>query len=240
MIPACIVKSEARNQTLRSTAAIALAMGLLASVAGNAQAGDNTATNWSGAYIGILGGYNYQKDHLIEYYTATDTFTGMEYKYSSKGVSGGIKAGYNLQYNQFVYGVEGDFERANITGSFVDPGIGKGVDEVDWQGSIRARMGLAVDNVMIYGTGGVAFASVKNTYTYLPTMTSESFTNFTAGWTAGIGADVAITDNLIGGFEFRHVDYSLKSNVSTVAFPGLTGTQDLSSNAFKFSLSYKF
>ena len=154
--------------------------------------------------------------------------------------NGGLKAGVNFQAGQFVYGLEADFEKTNIAGHFVDSGIGRGDDDIQWQSSIRARMGLAADRFMIYGTGGIAFASIKNTYTFLPTMVSESFTNVTHGYTVGLGVDMAITDNVIGGLEFRHTEFADKTNISTVAFPGLTGKQEPSSNAIRLSISYKF
>ena len=230
-----------RAISFRSVLFLLLASGVSSLHAGDAHAADaNSAANWDGAYIGVLGGYNWVKDRTTEYLTATGADTGLVYNYRPDGLSGGLKAGVNFQAGQFVYGLEADFEKTNIAGHFVDSGIGRGDDDIQWQSSIRARMGLAADRFMIYGTGGIAFASIKNTYTFLPTMVSESFTNVTHGYTVGLGVDMAITDNVIGGLEFRHTEFADKTNISTVAFPGLTGKQEPSSNAIRLSISYKF
>lgn len=234
-----------RASGLRLVAIAAVVGGFSAVSVPNAFAADMAAdvaptASWDGAYVGVVGGYNWYKDRTTEYFTATGEDTGLVYDYSPDGWSGGVKAGINFQAGQFVYGLEADFEKTNIGGGFIDSGIGTGEDDVEWQSSIRARMGLAVDRFMVYGTGGVAFASIKNTYTYLPTMTDESFTNVATGYTVGLGVDMAITEHVIGGLEFRHTDFGSKSNVSEVAFPGLTGRQEPSSNTIRVSLSYKF
>jgi opacity protein-like surface antigen len=56
---------------------------------------------------------------------------------------GGVHIGYNWQSGSTVYGVEAD-------ASFGD--------NVDYLASVRARLGYAIDNLLIYATAGVAFA----------------------------------------------------------------------------------
>lgn len=208
-------------------------------------AGDVRADDfsWSGIYVGGMGGYNWNKDLTTEYITATGAARNISFAYEPEGFSGGIKAGVNFEAGSFVYGAEADFELTNIKGTFIDriENIGRGDDEYDWQASIRARMGLAVDRFMVYGTGGFAMSKIQNTYTLvIPPPVSEVFSDVKHGWTIGGGVDFAVTDSLIAGVEYRYTKYDLFSNVSTVAFPGLTGTQEPTSSAIRFSLSYKF
>ena len=59
-------------------------------------------------------------------------------------VMGGIHAGYNWQRQNWVYVIEGD--------------IGAVEDAYDYVASVRARLGWATDNVLLYATSGVAFA----------------------------------------------------------------------------------
>jgi outer membrane immunogenic protein len=88
-------------------------------------------------------------------------------------------AGYNYQVGQFVFGLEGDvsaFVNQRGTDSWsdmdsfsVDEGKGD-VDrdselsvaaELDWLATVRARAGVAIDRLLIYGTGGLAIGEVS-------------------------------------------------------------------------------
>ncbi|MFB2550362.1 outer membrane protein [Ensifer soli] len=213
---------------------------LMLGAAGPAAAGESFS--WSGFYVGGVAGYNWNDDLTSEYITATGAARNVTFAYSPDGISGGVKAGVNFEQGSFVYGLEADIERTSIKGTFIDriEDLGRGDDTYDWQASLRVRMGLAMDRVLIYGTGGVSFARIENTYTFVPTNTRESFSDTHRGWTVGAGVDYAITDNWIAGFEYRHTEFDRFSNVSTVAFPGLTGTQEPKSDALRLSISYKF
>ncbi len=103
--------------------------------------------------------------------------------------------------------------------------------------SIRARVGYAVwDRVMLYGTGGVAFADARVTATdtiLIPpglgaaapfanigplsaSVGTATETRTLVGWTAGGGADWAVTNNIVLGFLYRHSEFGSKSfNVAT-------------------------
>lgn len=226
-----------RSLALAFSAAVVFS-GLLAPA--TAQAEDTFS--WSGFYVGGVAGYNWNDDLTSEYITATGDARNITFPYDPKGASAGLKAGINFEAGSFVYGVEGDFELTNIKGTFIDriENIGRGDDTYDWQASLRARMGLSMDRFMVYGTGGVAVAQIENAYTLVPFGISENFKETHMGWTAGAGVDYAITDHLIAGIEYRFTKFEKFSNVSTVAFPGLTGTQEPTSNSLRFSLSYKF
>ena len=76
------------------------------------------------------------------------------------GLSYGVLAGYNYQVGQLVLGVEGDFQGwtvgeiryTAITGDFLTA-------HSKWGGSIRGRLGYAVDHALLYVSGGAAFVS---------------------------------------------------------------------------------
>lgn len=86
------------------------------------------------------------------------------------GFIGGAQAGYNMQFNALVVGIEGDIsfgdwdddsvvfdEPLDALGIPAD-GIGEVSTNVDMLASVRGRLGMAFDNVLVYGTGGVAWA----------------------------------------------------------------------------------
>ncbi len=93
------------------------------------------------------------------------------------------------------------------------PGIITATDKGNVQGSIRGRLGIAWDRALIYGTGGIAFASFNTTIVIrlasspaLPG-TNATFSNTRAGWTAGGGIEYAITDNWSVRAEYRYSNF---------------------------------
>src|SRR5690606_24605058 len=105
--------------------------------------------------------------------------------------------GYNWQSGHVVWGIEGDVDYANIEGS-ENFGYNKGVlgtlaFRSDWQGSLRARLGHAVDTWLFYVTAGGAVARGKLTASIPGESISDSNTHF--GWTAGVGVEKAFTPN---------------------------------------------
>ena len=196
--------------------------------------------SWTGLYAGATIGYGWQRDHLTEYLTATGAPTGLVYDFTPNGMTAGVKAGGTLQTGPIVFGVEADWESGRISGGFVDAPIGSGRDDVRWQASLRGRVGFAFDRFLIHGTGGLALARTHNLYTFLPTGVSETVTRTKTGWTIGGGVDYAVTDNWIAGVDYRHTDLGTTTNISRVAFPGLTGGHRLTSESLRLSLSYKY
>ena len=89
------------------------------------------------------------------------------------GFAGGIQAGYNLQTGPWVFGIEGDIQASGAEQTFAPWKFSN-----PWFGTLRGRAGYALNNVLFYGTGGLAFGELRATTFGL----SESNTN--AGWTA--------------------------------------------------------
>ncbi|TGQ67127.1 porin family protein, partial [Mesorhizobium sp. M8A.F.Ca.ET.207.01.1.1] len=71
------------------------------------------------------------------------------------------------------------------------------------EGSLRARLGYSVTpEILLYGTGGLAAKNQKITDDVLGTNESKAM----LGWTAGVGTDIKITDNVFGRVEYRNTD----------------------------------
>jgi len=164
-----------------------LALGLLlASIAGAASAADMSApapaytkapavvspvNNWSGFYIGAMGGYASE---------ATSDSTGI------KGGFAGGTVGYNWQSGMFVAGIEADGAWADISSTASIPGL-TATAKIDALATVRGRVGAAFNQVLLYGTGGLALADTKLSITALGTTLSETKTQ--TGWTAGAGVE---------------------------------------------------
>jgi outer membrane immunogenic protein len=121
----------------------------------------------------------------------------------------------------------------------------------DVQGSIRGKLGIAWDRFMIYGTGGVAFGGFNTNFQLAapngtvvpPFFASDSFSTTRVGWTAGGGAQYAITPNWWVFAEYR---YSNFGDIRSGAFPNLpagvffNGSRSLQQNQVQAGFSYKF
>ncbi len=212
---------------------------------------------WTGLYIGGQVGYQWGT-------TGWDIHTDPplpasllgEPTYSDQGVVGGGHIGFNYQVNQFVFGVEGDVEGTSYSGSLTQgspsavPGSEQNTTRINIEGSIRGRVGWAWDRVLIYGTGGAAFADFRNAFNisgvpapivgYPPFFDSGSFGR--VGWTAGGGVEYAIDPNWSVRAEYRYTDYGSYDFVQTN--PPLSGTFGLREherdNRVEAAFSYKF
>lgn len=86
-------------------------------------------------------------------------------------------------------------------------GLVDGIDGV-WQASARGRVGVAMDRVLLYATGGWQWANYDAFQN-----TTDSRTGTVQGWTAGAGIEIALMHHLIIGAEYRYTD--LLGSVST-------------------------
>jgi outer membrane immunogenic protein len=152
---------------------------------------------WSGPYLGLHGGYGWGNGSASgPAISGSDDFDG--------GRIGGF-AGYNWQFsNGFVVGVEGDvnydWNQNSYTGGFdMDTGF---------SGSVRGRVGYAVDRALIFAAGGWTATNVS-----LDGPVNDDDT--LNGWTIGAGIDYAFTDNVFGRLEYRFNDYGSGSLVGS-------------------------
>jgi outer membrane immunogenic protein len=199
---------------------------------------ETSVFSWSGAYLGAVVGYGWG-EHTETEFSDAGVATGFSQDYDSDGFLGGVFAGYNWQSSHFVYGVEADIEYTAIDGGFVLPSGEITTIDVGLQGSLRARLGVAFNRVLIYGTGGVAFADVDYVFTNVIGV-SDTIGATRVGFTVGGGGDVAITDRLFGRAEYRYTDFGGENYGSPLAFPGFNYTQDAAFHTVRFGLGLSF
>ncbi len=86
-----------------------------------------------------------------------------------------------------------------------------------WFGTARTRTGIIVDDVLLYVTGGFAFANIRHDFTVndpgIPATESFSTKAGRWGWTAGLGSEWAWSQSV-----------SIKSEVLYVKFSEVTTT----------------
>ena len=159
-------------------------------------------TTWTGFYMGGHFGYGASKMSGV---SSDGGILAGDMKLN--GGVGGVHAGYNWQFNQVVFGVEGD-----ISGVFGN-GWGKTVCEVGncasgahgaAQGlaSIRGRLGWAFDRTLLYATGGVAWGLYQG---QLMSGSSQKLDSTVAtGGVVGAGVEWKYNQNLSFRLEGLH------------------------------------
>lgn len=190
-----------------------------------------SAFTWTGGYVGAHGGgawgnVSYSVDSHPIVQVPDDSF-------DLDGYLLGGQAGYNWQSGSLVFGIEGDMSWANIdgSGSDVDPRPeSESVPsfEIGWIGTVRGRLGYAMDRLMVYGTGGVALTGVDaNISNVEGAGDKRSDDNTYIGWTLGAGAEFAVTDSMSVKAEYLYSDFGLKSS----NFGDVYGAGDLTADA---------
>ncbi|MGO8973303.1 MAG: outer membrane protein [Steroidobacteraceae bacterium] len=177
-----------RIQLLCSAAVIAITT----AIAGPASAADLPAPvvykappqpaiyNWSGFYIGGHVGAGSPK---FEFNTGVNS--GFQ-----TGVIGGLQLGFNAQSKNVVWGIEGDVSGAGIRAGQDNPIQA----QVDLLASIRGRLGLAFDRVLVYGTGGVGYVNGSAEANTLSTLVRTNLSSVRG--VVGVGVEWAANDTL--------------------------------------------
>lgn len=164
------------------------------------------ATNWTGFYVGANAGWGW----------GSGTFT------NPNGALGGFQAGYNYQFaNPIVVGVEADFDFS---------GMSAGGFSVDYIGTVRARLGYALDRFLVYGTGGFAYGDAS------ANLWGLTSTKTVTGWTLGVGTEYAIDRNWSLRGEYLYTD------LGSATYTSLAGplSSDLNANILRAAVNYKF
>lgn len=190
--------------------------------------------SWQGAHVGVNFGHGWGNvDTTGNTMTTTGplvglpnnwfpstTFTGANGNDDFQGILGGGQIGYDWQVNNIVFGIEGDYQGADINrsdwflGSANGPLYVKSAG-IDQFATIRGRLGYAFDNVLVYGTGGAAFGKLDSGLTIQPgtfaapigAPFSASNSTWKTGWTAGAGVEVAMSRNWSARMEYLHLDF---------------------------------
>jgi len=173
---------------------------------------------WTGFYVGGDVGAAFGRDSAVE----TPNFGGGPAAVYNVGEPTGVTGGGHIGYNfstqslpiigQFagafsgipfiggvggtggVIGIEGDVRGADYRATVAFPGVNAltETDRNQINGSIRGRIGIAVDRALFFATGGVAFAQFLNTYTTTFGGTEE-LANTRVGYAVGGGVEYALT-----------------------------------------------
>jgi outer membrane immunogenic protein len=172
--------------------------------------------------------------------------------FGSVGAVGGAQAGCNLQWRQFVIGVEGEYWASGLQDRFFFEGVGfsqEGSSRNRWDAAISLRSGFAIERAFIYGKLGVVWG--KFDYAFDDSFpgfveTTRGSATFT-GVLIGAGFEYALTDNWTTKFEYNYIDYGNKivNFTETECTPGCVtetfrGTAKEIKQIAKVGVNYKF
>ena len=165
--------------------------------------------SWAGWYAGINAGYEWAK---------VDGSLG-----NPRGFAGGIQGGYNWQNGQFVFGGESDLQLSGADDTFASWKFSN-----PWFGTLRARAGYAMNNILLFGTAGLAYGDERTE------MAGLNETHTSLGWTAGAGMEVGFTPRWSAKVEYLYMDLGNRSYA-------LTGTDlDVRASILRFGVNYHF
>jgi outer membrane immunogenic protein len=210
---------------------------------------------WTGFYVGVNAGYGFSDFKGRDISLPAGSVAGSPGTDGTLRVTGGTanedgfvgggQIGYNQQIGRFLIGLEADAQykdfgrRRSDTGAYVfsgTPGLAFLPPSADLRfrnmsteffGTVRGRVGLVFDRVLVYGTGGFAYDTEN------------------VGWAAGGGVEYAVTSNLTAKIEALYVDLSEGRRINPV-YSAVTNTlalNDPHSDEFvvvRAGLNYKF
>jgi outer membrane immunogenic protein len=205
--------------------------------------------SWTGFYIGGQVGYAFGKTTVTE-----DPFGPTFQVGRANGIIGGGHVGYNFSTQSLpvfgsalggftgaggVIGIEGDVDGSDYRSSIALGALGE-TFRSQIGGSIRGRLGIAVDRALFYATGGAAFAEFQDTFTGPTGYDSLSHTR--VGYTVGGGVEYAITTQWSLRAEYRYSDYGTYNSLASTAFPtgAVNNREKITMQRAQVGFSYKF
>jgi len=241
--------------------------------------------NWTGFYIGgnVGGAWGDFDPRTVTVYSDDGWFVPTDgpaidavgiQNGKATGFTGGFEAGYNWQSRNFVFGVEGDIEAlslsSRVSGSALYPGYPYTFTVTSntgttWLATVRGRLGYAVNNYLMFATGGAAFTDLHGSFAFNDTYgnaaghpnanESSFFSDTKAGYTIGGGVEAGLWGNWSVKGEYLYANFgtvSTSSNNLTAFTPALLSPQisfpsnvfthrfDLKANIARVALNYRF
>jgi outer membrane immunogenic protein len=215
--------------------------------------------NWTGFYIGVEGGGGWADAN-----TTVTTPSGMLFSTGDRfntnhlaGGFGGFAVGADYQDSNWVFGVKGAYDWANISGSELTFSTNTGTNLTDgqklnWVAMVVGRIGYApTRNLLVYADTGAAWAGSKRAGVNVSTagvlLATHAGSETLSGWTIGVGEEYLITRNISLLAQYNYVDFGTQGVITNVLI--LTGPisvnavgRDLSTtlHMFKAGLNWRF
>jgi outer membrane immunogenic protein len=177
---------------------------------------------WTGFYVGANAGAVFG-----------DFTKGAKFIDTKTGFTGGITAGYNQQFGQFVAGLEGDYNYSGLDGRGFSPTGSAVKGELTSFGTARGRLGVAFDRALVYATGGYAFG--------FNSLRGGGFKddNTSQGYVIGGGLEYAFTQNISAKAEYLYMPLR-DSSSSSLSAMGISRKTGIDANIIRAGVNYRF
>jgi outer membrane immunogenic protein len=220
-----------------------------------------TPNRWAGFYFGVNAGqawadadfkttpgglWNLVPADAAAFQAATSKTLELD------GFAPGVQVGYSAQINRMVFGFEVDLASvgadSRLTGAIAGTGITTRIQqaEMSWMATMRGRLGVAMDRLLIYGTGGLAIAD-WDVSIYLEGAGDEAFfgrSSIRTGWVAGAGFEYAFDSRWSLKGEYLVADFGSVAGASEFSGGGAGFTQQhdigLSAQVGRIGLNFKY
>jgi outer membrane immunogenic protein len=116
-----------------------------------------------------------------------------------------------------------------------DPALAAVETRIRSMGTVRGRVGYAFDQVLVYGTGGYAWADNRLTLSALGVSVSDS--QIHSGWTVGAGVEVMFAPKWSVKAEYLYRSFDSETYFAGIA-PLASGTLNL--NSVQVGVNYHF
>ena len=167
--------------------------------------------DWSGFYIGLNGGGGSARKCWTE---TNDIFLGVGLRpegcHDATGATAGGQIGYRWQASNWVFGVEGQGNWANFTGSNTNQfplfaGV-RDTSKVDAFGTLTGQVGYAWNTALLYVKGGAAVVSDRYNTNFIGTNVLIDQANETRwGGVVGAGLEFSFAPNWSLAVEYDHM-----------------------------------
>ena len=167
--------------------------------------------DWSGFYVGATAGYAWGRA------TGTDlpasngvcwAVCGTQWGPDVDGFTGGLQAGWNVQTQNWVFGIEGDVGYLGLKGIAPDPNAAPAMVETrgGWFATLRGRAGVLIaPTFLVYGTGGAIYADTRtNVFRTIGNLDTSDADPW--GWTAGGGVETRLGQDWSWKLEYLYYD----------------------------------
>jgi outer membrane immunogenic protein len=199
--------------------------------------GSASAQNWTGFYAGATGGYGWgisEQTGFIPPPPGGPVIVPDDATLKTRGGLIGGALGWNAQYGAWVFGVEGDYSYASVSGHSDACGTFPNAcgSRLESFGTVRGRLGGAVNNWMLYATGGWAFGEISGF-----SAAKLSGDAMYSGYTIGAGIETRVAPQWSMRLEYLYSDLGDR-DLYQAAVPGFPENVAYRVNTLRLGINF--
>lgn len=157
--------------------------------------------DWAGAYVGATLGYVVNGRERVGFSDSADNYIGDVGDVDLSGVTGGVRLGYRIQRDAWVFGAELGYEAMGVDGDVSyssTVGTGTITSNVDNVLALRFKTARVIDeNMLFYGIAGVARGKFSYDLSGTAVAASDTSASYNhSGYVLGLGVERKLSERL--------------------------------------------